>query len=175
MQARVRRDYLDSAEIYDPMTGTFQEDGASRAGAIGGTATLLLDGRVLVTGGYGAGGDFGSVPSATIYDPTTGTFSLTGSMDTARIYHTATLLRDGRVLIAGGDDWGDHGDSYLSSAQLYDPVTGTFSSTGSMAKPLSSQSATLLVDGRVLLAGGNLDQPPQIYDPKTGTFGPANR
>jgi hypothetical protein len=166
---------LASAEIYDPITGRFREAGASGAGELDGTATLLYDGRVLVTGGEGGGSTtFGSVSSATIYDPATGTFSSTGSMGTPRSSHTATLLLDGRVLIAGGDDYGDHGDNSLSSAQLYDPATGTFGPTGSMAKPLDGQTATLLADGRVLLAGGDLDWQPQVYDPKTGAFGPAN-
>ena len=92
-------------------------------------------------------------------------------MAAARILQTATLLRDGRVLIAGGQP---DASKSLSSAELYDPATGTFIPTGSMTSAQGLHSATLLPDGRVLIAGGTVfDVPAQIYDPATGTFGPA--
>jgi hypothetical protein len=96
-----------------------------------------------------------------LFDPVTGTFSATGEMITNRFFHTATLLADGRVLIAGG--------SASASAELYDPSTGTFTATGSMVTPLvtaGTWEATLLYDGRVLLAGADNE----LYDPATGTF-----
>jgi hypothetical protein len=79
-----------------------------------------------------------------------GTFSPTGSMASARDVHTATLLSDGRVLIAGGYD----GSKGLASAELYDPKTGKFSPTGSMTAERFYYTATSLSDGRVLIAGG---------------------
>jgi hypothetical protein len=95
-------------------------------------------------------------------------------MTTPRADHTATLLRNGKVLIAGGS--GD-GFQELSSAELYDPSTGTFASTGSMITPRYAHSATLLADGRVLIAGGRQDGTrgssvftAEIYDPSTGAF-----
>ena len=118
-----------------------------------------------------------AVASAEIYDPKTGTFSPTGSMTAARAFHTATLLADGRVLVAGGNagTWSYDGP-FLASAEIYDPKTGKFSPTGSMATPRGWHTATLLADGRVLVAGGENARTDltsaEIYDPKTGKFSP---
>jgi plastocyanin len=139
------------------------------------TATRLADGRVLVAGGY----DVNNLPlaSAELYDPTTNTFSPTGSMSAARGLHSATLLSDGRVLIAGGGQasWTAGTPTFLATAELYDPKTGTFSATGSMTTPREDHTATLLSDGRVLIVGGNDDvdhagASAELYDPKAGTF-----
>jgi hypothetical protein len=162
------------------------------------TATRLLDGRVLVVGGQDGTDPFAT---AELYDPATGRFSPTGSMSIGRQGHTATLLRDGRVLIAGGYHAGMgevvSGDALasqlgiarpsswtdpvrlgnLASAELYDPKTGKFSPTGSMAEGRNWATATLLSDGRVLVVGGLVDGPltlssAEIYDPAKGTFSP---
>ena len=130
------------------------------------TATLLADGRVLIAGGSN---DSVFVASAELYDPATGTFTRTGSMAVARAYHTATLLLDGRVLVAGGNGNGAALKSFLASAELYDPATGKWTKTGSMVHPHFLQTATLLRDGRVLIAGGYGDQA-ELYDPRTGAF-----
>ena len=116
------------------------------------TATLLPNGKVLITGGIGSIGN-NHLSSAVLYDPTAGTWSSTGSMSTARAYHTATLLPNGKVLVAGGDS----GSSYLSSAELYDPTAGTWSSTGSMSTARVYHAATLLPNGKVLVEGGTRD------------------
>ena len=116
-----------------------------------------------------------------------GTFRATGNMTTGRVQHTATLLPDGRVLIAGVQ--GNSSTFQItSSAKIYDPASGTFAPTGNMTRARSAHSATLLPDGRVLIAGGlgplgstkSGDCPlpsscgqltsAEIYDPSRGTF-----
>ncbi|MGA3056892.1 MAG: kelch repeat-containing protein [Candidatus Limnocylindrales bacterium] len=166
-----------SAELYDPKTGTFSLTGSMSYPRFLHHAILLPDGRVLIEGGSGGGG---GTASAELYDPATGTFSLTGSMSEARIYDTATLLPDGRVLVAGGMSPTGDQPSLLTSTELYDPATGKFSATGSMVYGRQDHTATLLPDGRVLVAGGHVlgatDVYPataELYDAATGTFSPA--
>jgi len=164
---------LASAELYDPTTRIFSPTGSMVTARHRHTATRLADGRVLVAGGM-SGFDSPTVASAELYDPKTGKFTATGSMASARAGHTATLLSDGRVLIAGGYDSGS-GPLAGLPAELYDPKTGQFTATGSMASPRSFHAATLLSDGRVLIAGGDDAQlrmigPAELYDPKTGQF-----
>ena len=169
-------------------TPGFSATGSMTTGGDGATATLLADGRVLFAGGAGAPLQGPAINSAELYDTKTGAFSATGSMTTARWGHTATLLPDGRVLIAGGAggrDFAIDGPLPLAtaSAELYDPKTGRFTKTGAMSTPREFQTATLLSDGHVLIAGGmHSDGQPhgispllataEIYDPKTGTFSP---
>lgn len=136
-----------TAELYNPTTGTFKPTGAMTAGRAQATATLLTDGRVLVAGGFG---NHGPQASAELYDPNTGAFSATGSMSGYRWGSTATLLPDGQVLMAGG--LGDSGT--LATTELYDATTGKFSLAGSMTAGRAFHSATLLSNGRVLMAGG---------------------
>jgi hypothetical protein len=167
--------YLSSAQIYDPANGTFSSTGALATARYQQTATLLYDGKVLLAGGSG---ELGYLSSAEVYNPASGTFSSTGSLASARHLHAATLLPDGaadtmrggKVLLFGG--YGPSGT--VSTAELYDPVSGTFSSTGSLVTARYLHTATLLPNGTVLLAGGigdgvNLSSA-EIYDPAIGTF-----
>jgi hypothetical protein len=139
-------------DLYDPATGTFKRTGSLKGGRWLHAATLLRDGRVLITGGRSSN-DSAYAP-AEIYDPANGRFSSAGAMTDGRQQHTATLLQDGRVLLTGGY-WSD-GQKWrvLSSTEIYDPATGRFSATGSMGAARDSHTATLLDDGRVLIAGG---------------------
>jgi hypothetical protein len=148
-----------SAELYDPKTGNFSPTGSMNVARVGQTATLLDDGRVLMVGGDGPSGP---LASAELYDPKTGRFSQTGPMATMRISHTATLLPSGQVLITGGADSDDDGlaANILATAELYDPATGTFTPAGSMETRREDQTATLLANGRVLIAGGIDGSPP---------------
>jgi hypothetical protein len=146
----------------------FSRTGSMNVVADATTATLLPNGKVLVTDGEG--GATGYLASAELYDPATGTFTTTGSLAVARQSPTATLLGNGEVLIAGG--WG--ADGPLASAELYDPATGTFTVTGSMSVERYGDTATLLGNGKVLVAGGVGGAAPhasaELYDPATGTF-----
>jgi hypothetical protein len=157
------------AELYSPITGTFTQLANSPNFARSGhTATLLGDGTVLIAGGIsqaGSGPEFSVLP-AEIYNPTTQTFTLAGSLNVARQAHTATLLANGQVLIASGLD---------NTAELYNPVTHIFTNTGSLNTARQNASATLLSSGKVLIAGGLVSGATgigtaELYDPVAGTF-----
>ena len=156
---------LATAELCDPGSGTFVPTGSMTVARYNHTATLLLDGRVLI-----AGGGYGSIASAELYDPGTGSFVATGSMTTFRSSHTATLLPNGRVLIAGGGANPAGLGIGGTSAELYDPSTGSFVATGSMTSVRTHHTATLLQNGKVLMAGGNDTADAELYDPDTGRF-----
>jgi Bacterial Ig-like domain (group 2)/Galactose oxidase, central domain len=161
-----------TAELYDPDTGAFTQTGSMTVARFRHTATLLPDGTVLIVGGVSADS---SAPTSTaeLYDPATGAFTATGSMATAREQHTATLLTNGKVLITGGQT-PVNGSSSLqltATAEIYDPSSGTFASTGSMTEARNLHTATLLTDGTVLFAGGgNNSSTAEVYSAATGSF-----
>ncbi len=107
----------------------------------------------------------------------TATIASTGNMNVPRYAHTATLLLDGRVLIAGGIQQCTTGCQVTATAELYDPATGKFTLTGSMTTPRNHHYATLLPDGTVYIVGSiwpNTPEYAEIYDPVSGTFSAAN-
>jgi len=168
---------LDSAELYDPVTGMWSVTGSLNTPRGSHTATLLPDGKVLVV----AGDTSDSLPyfggTAELYDPSTGTWTLTGSLNVARFLHTATLLQSGKVLVAGGWGLGGFGLDSINSAELYDPASGEWSFTGSLNVARYWHIATLLQDGRVLVAGGSNDgdlasalSDAELYNPVAGTW-----
>ena len=169
---------LDSAELYDPVTGSWSFTGSLKQARSGHTATLLPSGLVLVVGGAVASAtSFETSSTAELYDPDTGDWTSTGNLIAQRAGHTATLLQNGKVLVAGG--WG--GDSALDSAELYDPSTGTWSRTGNLITSRDGHTATQLQNGKVLVAGGSLDAisnmgqiaasiSAELYDPVSGAW-----
>jgi WD40 repeat protein len=161
----------NTSELYDPRTGRWTAMGTMTHARTWHSATLLADGRVLVAGGMDAGGIL--LASAELYDPGTGTWTITGSLTEPFSGHTATRLTNGTVLVAGGFEKGNGFPGSRASAELYDPVTGTWAATHDMTHARSNHTATLLPDGRVLVAGGHSGTrlaSAELYDPVSATW-----
>jgi N-acetylneuraminic acid mutarotase len=175
---------LASAELYDPQTRRWSSAGTLRTARSLHTATLLKSGKVLVVGGSQVSPFYlGSLATAEIYDPQTNSWALAASMYTPRSYHTATLLADGRVLVVGGiQASNDVTGAVLASAELYDPVTDTWTAAAPMPGARAKHAATLLADHRVLVTGGQGSdyyafsgyfRTAELYDPATDSWSPA--
>jgi N-acetylneuraminic acid mutarotase len=166
---------LKSAELYHPATGIWTKTGTMHAGREFQTATLLPNGEVLVVGGFNScDDDFCSdLNTAELYDPVTGKWLHTGSMRGAREQQTATLLADGDVLVAGGLNQGGFSGfaATYASAELYNPLFGKWSPTGSMNQARAGQTATLVEGGWVLLTGGGTSTS-EVYQPTSGIWVP---
>lgn len=179
---------LAAAELFDPATGVWQSTGELNQARRGHRAVLLGDGRVLVAGGIAEGE---LLATAEIYDPATGQWTLTAPMSVARLGNTLTLLANGNVLATGGTSAetaaGAGGGQTIrpdGTAEIYDVVSGQWTrADGAMSTPRFEHSATLLDDGRVLIAGGQ--GPPisgssaalsstELYDPAVGSFRNSN-
>jgi hypothetical protein len=168
---------LSSVEIYDPTTQAWTASGNLIKPKLNATATLLSDGRVLIVGGF----DTSPPPrfSVEIYDPIT-TFASTpaeGLLSGSRWGHTATLLSDGKVLVAGGAlvEPPESTEVALISCEIFDPVTGHWSVTGNLNKPRMGHTATLLPGGNVMVVGGGYQenqvlpmQTPEFFNPTEG-------
>jgi N-acetylneuraminic acid mutarotase len=168
----------DSAELFDPASSTWSATGSMIALRWGLILTPLVTGpnagKILVTGG---GQRIGLTVEARceLYDPGTGSFTLTGSLNRGRAFHTATRLLDGRVLVTGGHDTGFGGNH--DTAEIYDPATGTWSFAASMATRRARHTATLLANGDVMVVGGaqvgsleSVTATAEIYHPATNSW-----
>src|SRR5437773_1230762 len=167
--------FLDSAEIYHPSTGTWSFTGLMNEPRFEDFVGVLLPGhKVLIAGGFGP--PFNALNSAEIYDEATNTWTSTGSMNVARAEFAHVVLHDGRVLAVGGvaDDL-----TAIASAEIYNPATGVWTLTGSMSNGRNDVAVVVLQDGRVLAAGGGMgdEELPryasaEIFDPHTGQWTP---
>ena len=169
-----------SAEIYNPTTNTWTVVGSMANARYNHTATLLSNGEVLVTGGDATG------TSAEIYNPATQSWTVTGSMNVSRYGHSASLLSNGMVLVAGGccttasvSGISEPVEEALTSSELWNPATGTWTLTGTMVNMHAFHTANLLTNGNVLVEGGislNLPAGPEVvggsefYNPATATW-----
>ena len=163
------------AQVYHPATGVFlATEGRPQFNHRSGlTATKLADGRVLVIGGMSAANN------AEIYDPSTGAFTAVGGTLFSRIFHTATLLPNGKVLVVAGDV--DTPDGFLThaTAEVFDPATNAFTLTGTLNVDRAAQGAVLLGNGQVLVVGGQQSTSPgfaaalrsaELWDPESGAW-----
>lgn len=171
-------DQKETAELYDPTTGTFSPTGSLLEPRTDTSHVLMENGKVLVAGGASGSGSI-TYDRSEIYDPATGQFTLSGPLESARFEAATVLLPNGKVLVVGGQSSNYPYPKY-SSAELFDPATGTFSYTGSMSGIRINPAIALLPNGKVLVAGGRTSNdssdPPlgtaEIYDPATGAFSP---
>ena len=155
-----------TAELLKAGSGSVQPTGSMGVGRYSHRATILQDGRVLITGGT-VGPKLTVTQTAELYDPYSGSFTPVGDMIRPRANHSAILLLTGKVFIIGGG---------VADAEIFDPATNTFTAAGSTSSK-SVSTATLLASGRVLVTGeqtsdGSAAAPAEIYDPTTGTFTP---
>jgi hypothetical protein len=161
------RDALNSVEIYDPKTRTFSSGGRLMAPRYGHTATLLQDGRVLVTGGRGREGEY--VDRAEIYDPRTGKSEWVDGMLYGRYHASAALLSDGKVVVIGGRA----GQGLVELPEVFDPATGWFEN-GELIYGANDPAPIVFRDGQIVIVGGTNERQPAevlaVYDTSDLTF-----
>lgn len=166
---RRNQDFYQSAELYNPATRRFERTGDMHQKRVGHVAVLLHSGKVLIAGGWIG---HGCTNTAELYDPATGQFTtIAGRMTTPRGDARATLLHNGDVLITGGAENDSPGG--IASAEIFGAATMNFQGVGAMHAGRVSHTATLLDDGRVLIAGGRgekVNATAEIYDPRTQRF-----
>ena len=151
--ATAASDALNSSEIYDP-TARVWTLGTKMVTARSDYASLMLGtGNVLFAGGENINGV--SINKAELYSPSSGKFTATGNMTATRVEHTAVLLANGNVLVSGGNKQTLNGATPLASAELYNPASGTWTTTGSMSNPRAGHTSTVLTNGNVVNAGGS--------------------
>src|SRR5438067_2252525 len=157
------------------LQATFGSTGAMAEARSSHVAVRLHDGRVLVAGGINARA---RLATAELFDPGTGAWSSVANMNFPRLGHAAVLLGDGRVLVIGGARSNNVVEPAVGgSAEIFDPVAGTWTLTGPLNVPRNSPAAVVLQDGRVLVAGGgdrsgHMWSSAELFDPTSGTWTP---
>jgi N-acetylneuraminic acid mutarotase len=174
---------VQTVELFNPTNSTWTTTGPLNFPRYGHTATLLANGKVLVVGGLGTNGsnvNLTNIYPGEVYDPVSGTWTVTGPMHYGRDSHTATLLPSGKVLVAGGNS--PQSLLVTGSAELFDSATGNWTLTATMLDPLAYHTATLLPNGQVLVAGGDSEigfffgnsyyavKDAELYDPATESW-----
>lgn len=167
--------FTNITDVFDPATNSFTRVGDMNRGRHRFGRALLSNGKVLAIGGmYLSGGNYISLSTVEIFDPVTETWSYTGSLNVARENPVVVVLNNGKVLVAGGM-WRAPGTSYLSSAEIYDPDTGTFTYVNAMPQARDNATGALMSNGNVLVAGGYSSSPGHmksaiIYNPTLNTW-----
>lgn len=171
-----------AVDLYDPKSNSWSMAGTLAAPRFGHTATLLKGGRVLLAAGYRFDGvSYTTTDKAELYDPATNAWSATGSFEEPRVYASAALLANGKVLLAGGVvGVSRFGVSKTASVTLFDPAQGTWSAAKEMGTARTGHALTPLNDGRVLVTGGGAmftdgGSTAEIYDPATDRWTPAGQ
>jgi len=163
---------LATAERYDPATNRWTAAAPMHIARSFHTATLLADGRVLVSGGQSPRSHL--LADAEVYDPVADRWQDTGPMHDGRWRHTATLLASDQVLVAGGDTTRDY---HAATAEIYDPATNAWHPAHDMGVGRSEHTAALLANGRVLVTGGDGQEgrltDAEAYDPAADRWQPA--
>lgn len=173
--------WVGPAEIYDPATNSWSITGSLTDVRYDLDMAALPDGRVMVTGGYGIrSGYTQTIPTTELWDPATGTWTSAGNLATSRAIHQATALADGSVLVTGGTHYEvDIANEVVASAERW--YDGQWHPVPALATIRHAHTATLLQDGRVLVAGGNIideTKSAEVFDPvseqwtATGHMGP---
>jgi N-acetylneuraminic acid mutarotase len=163
-----------SAELYDPVADSWSYAASMTTPRTFPTATLLKNGKVLVTGGANSGNDW--LASTELYDPTHNTWTSSGNLPVGVYEQSATLLADGRVLVAGGSATGNVSTNVAS---IYDPTSNSWTQVASMTYPRLAHRATLLKNGKVLVDGGwstqtgGTESSAELYDPVANTWSSA--
>ena len=169
---------IASAELYDPGTNTWASAGSLATARSVHTATLLPSGKVLVVGGLNTAANANNLAVSELYDPATNAWTPTGAMTTARYAHTATLLPDGRVLVAGGLS---ATVGVTASVEVYNPATNSWTTVNPMATTRYLHTATLLANGKLLVMGGSAFangvfatfKTAELYDPVANSWATA--
>ncbi len=168
-------DYTNVTDVFDPNTNSFTRVGNMNRGRHRFGAALLSNGKVLAIGGmYSSGATYYSIATVEIFDPVTETWSYTGSLNVARENPVVVVLNNGKVLVTGGMMRAP-GTTYLASAEIYDPDTGTFTYVNSMPQARGSATGALMSNGNVFVAGGYNSSNGQmksavIYNPTLNTW-----